>query len=248
MRSSSRIVAGPRAVLEALQRGGEGVQVVYLEAGTRGGRRMAHIVEAARAGNVRLERIDERELDALTGGVRHQGVAAVAGDYPYVDLDNILRNALPRPLLLALDQVTDPHNFGAMVRSAVALGADGVIVLKKRACPVTPAVVRASTGATEHARIARVTNLSRTLLLLRERGLQVVGLDERAEKELVILDYPAQGRVLVVGSEGSGLRRLVRESCDHLVRIRLSGPVSSLNASVAAGVALYESARARTRG
>jgi 23S rRNA (guanosine2251-2'-O)-methyltransferase len=241
----SRIVAGPHAVLEALKRGGESVQVVYFASGAAAGRRMTAIKEAARSRNARLERIDERDLDALAGEVRHQGVAAVAGAYTYVDLDTILRNALPRPLLLALDQVTDPHNFGAMVRSAVALGADGVIVLRKRACPVTPAVVRASAGATEHARIARVANLSRALLSLRERGLQVVGLDEKAEREMGSLGYPSEGRVLVVGSEGSGLRRLVRNSCDELVRIRLKGPVSSLNASVAAGIALYESARRR---
>lgn len=241
----SRVIAGPHAVLEALKRGGEAVQVVYVASGSSAGRQMRAVTEAARSRNVRLERLDAGDLDALAREVRHQGVVAVTGAYPYVELETILQNALPRPLLLALDQVTDPHNFGAVVRSAVALGADGLIVLRKRACPVTPAVVRASAGATEHARIARVTNLSRTLLALRERGLQVLGLDEKAGQEMGSLEYPSQGRVLVVGSEGSGLRRLVKNSCDALVRIRLKGPVSSLNASVAAGIALYESARRR---
>ncbi len=243
----SRIIAGPRAVLEALSRGGEGVQVVFVGAGEAPGRKLGAVIDAASTRNIRLERIEGGDLQALAGELRHQGVIAVTGTYPYVDLENVLHKALPRPLLLALDQITDPHNFGAMVRSAVAFGVDGVITLKKRACPVTPAVVRASTGATEHARIARVTNLSRTLSELRDRGLQVVGLDERSETLIGALAYPAEGRVLVVGSEGAGLRRLVRAGCDALARIELRGPISSLNASVAAGIAIYESARQRGR-
>ena len=243
----SRIIAGPRAVLEALNRGGEGVQVVFVGAAEAQGRKISKVIDAARTRNARLERIEAARLQALAGGLRHQGVVAVTGAYPYVELDTVLAKARPRPLLLALDHITDPHNLGAMVRSAVAFGVDGVVTLKRRACPVTPVVVRTSTGATEHARIVRVTNLSRTLAELRERGLQVVGLEERAEAEIGTLPYPAKGRVLVIGSEGSGLRRLVRAGCAALARIELPGPISSLNASVAAGIAIYESSKQRAR-
>jgi 23S rRNA (guanosine2251-2'-O)-methyltransferase len=159
----------------------------------------------------------------------------------------VLQHARARsdsPLLVALDEVTDPHNFGAIVRSAVALGAHGVITLKDRAAPVTATVVRASAGATEHAAIARVTNLSRALERLRDEGFTAVGLAGEATVSLRDLDLRG-ALVLVVGSEGSGLRRLVRERCDHLARIDLAGPVTSLNASVAAGVALYEAVRQR---
>jgi 23S rRNA (guanosine2251-2'-O)-methyltransferase len=172
-------------------------------------------------------------------------VLAIAGEYPYLDLDGLLEGCDERPLLIALDQITDPHNFGAILRSAVALGAHGVITLKDRAAPVTPAVVRASAGASELARIARVTNLARTLERLRDAELQVIGLAPDGPHELADLPFPAQGRVLVVGSEGAGLRRLVRERCEVLARITLGGPLQSLNAAVAAGIAIYESLRAR---
>jgi 23S rRNA (guanosine2251-2'-O)-methyltransferase len=172
-------------------------------------------------------------------------VVAVAGEYPYLSLAELLAALPARALLVALDQVTDPHNFGAIVRSAVALGADGVLTLKDRAAPVTPVVVRASAGATELARIARVTNLARTLGELRERGLQIVGLDAEGTTRLRELPAAEAGRVLVVGSEGHGLRRLVREQCDVLASIELGGRLGSLNASVAAGIALYESMQQR---
>jgi 23S rRNA (guanosine2251-2'-O)-methyltransferase len=149
------------------------------------------------------------------------------------------------PLWVALDQITDPHNFGAIVRSAVAFGVDGVIILKDRSVAVNATAVRASAGATEYAKIARVTNLVRALQQAREGGVQVVGLDGSASEPLHAYEYPLQGRVLVVGSEGKGLRRLVREQCDHLARIELTGPIASLNASVAASIAIYQSMRQR---
>jgi 23S rRNA (guanosine2251-2'-O)-methyltransferase len=203
--------------------------------------------EAERAG-VALERRSPEALDALARGTRHQGVAAIsAKDYPYVDLDSVLESASANPLLVALDEITDVHNFGAIVRSAVALGADGVITLRDRAAPVTPAVVRSAAGATEHARIARVTNLARTLEAVSERGFTSVGLDGAGDR--VITDVDLRGPiVLVVGSEGRGLRRLVRERCDLVARIPMHGPIGSLNASVAAAIALYEAKRQRTAG
>jgi 23S rRNA (guanosine2251-2'-O)-methyltransferase len=172
-------------------------------------------------------------------------VIAIAGEYPYFDLATVLAKASAAPLFVALDQVTDPHNFGSIIRSASALGADGIITLKEKACPVTPVVVRTSTGATERINIARVPNLARALATLSKRHVQIVGLAGEGEADIADLPYPPEGRVLVVGAEGNGLRRLVREHCDVLARIPLNGPIESLNASVAAAIALHESSKAR---
>lgn len=238
-----RIIAGRRAVQEALAGGARQLSIVYVDDGDRGA--LAVLSDAARRARIPVEAVASAALDRLAGGVRHQGVLAVAGGYPFSSLEEILATAETAPLIVALDQIQDPHNFGAIVRSAVAMGADGVITLKDRACPVTPVVVRASAGATELCRIARVTNLSRALQLLGKQGLQRVGLAADGAVELSELPYPAAGRVLVVGSEGSGMRRLVRQQCDALVRLNQPGPIDSLNASVAAGIALYASARRR---
>ncbi len=237
-----RVVLGPRAVEEALRGDAKRIAVIY--AAAEGGR-FAPLEDLAHKANVRFETCPSADLDALAKGERHQGIAAISGEYVYDELETILEHAAPRPLLVALDQISDPHNFGAIVRSAVAFGADGVITLRDRAAPVTPVVVRASAGATERARIARVTNLARTLGMLRQQGLSLVGLDAEGSVALHELPFAEQGRVLVIGSEGEGLRRLTREACDTLVRIDLPGPIASLNASVAAAIALYESARAR---
>lgn len=243
-----RLIGGTRAVTEALRgRTARSLAVVYVEAGNR---RARSAMEApASEARVALEERSRDELDQLARGLKHQGVLAIGGDYPYAEVDGILAEATHPPLLVALDEISDPHNFGAIVRSAVAFGVDGILTLKHRAAPVTPAVVRVSAGATEHARIARVTNLARTLRSLRDdHGLQIVGLDEEGAHRLDTLEAAPGGRVLVVGSEGKGLRRLVRESCDIVVRIDLAGPVASLNASVAAAVTMYEASRFRRRG
>lgn len=237
-----RLVTGTRAVMEAL-RGSKGSRpsVIYYDEKVRGAIR--EILNEAKKREIRCFEESAEALDELAQGHKHQGVVAIAGAYPYVELDDLLADLPANPLLVALDQITDPHNFGAIVRSAVAMGAHGIITLKDRAAPVTPIVVRSSAGATEHARIARVTNLARTLGALDKEGFQVVGLAGEAEHLLHELPSPTAGRILVVGSEGSGLRRLVRERCTILARIELPGPISSLNASVAAAIAIYESVR-----
>lgn len=239
-----RLLLGPRAVTEALRAAADRVSVVYSEPPASSGA-VADVLRLARNRNVRCEERERADLDTLAAGARHQGVLAVAGEYPYVQLPELFENRPEHTLLLALDQITDPHNFGAIIRSAVALGARGIVTLKDRAAPVTGAVVRASAGASEVARIARVTNLARALRELHAAGLQIVGLAPEGTVELAELPFPAEGRVLVVGSEGSGLRRLVREHCDALARIELRGTLQSLNASVAAGIAIYESLRSR---
>lgn len=237
-----RLLAGPRAVEEALSADPKRIVVVYASA-----ERLRELDAFLKRTQVRGELRTNAELDQLARGLRHQGVLAITGDYPYVELETALEQAQPGPLLVALDQVSDPHNLGAIVRSSVAFGADAVITLKDRSAPVTPVVVRASAGATERARIARVTNLVRTLGNLQKQGMQVLGLAADARNTLDELPYEAAGRVLVIGSEGDGLRRLTRKHCDALVKIEMPGGFESLNAAVAASIALYESARARTR-
>ncbi|MEM1417013.1 MAG: 23S rRNA (guanosine(2251)-2'-O)-methyltransferase RlmB [Myxococcota bacterium] len=228
-----RLVVGPRFVQEALA--GGTVHRVLVAAGQRA--RLSTLEAAAAAAGVPLEERSPEALDALADGVRHQGVVALGPPYPYRPLDVLLEDQAPS--LVALDEVTDPHNLGAILRSAVAFGATGILLPRHRSARITPTVVRASAGATERARIAEVTNLQRTLQDLGDRGLQIIGL--AGEGDVLLEDVPAAplGRVVVIGSEGSGLRRLVRERCELLVRIPFAGPVESLNASVAAGIALH---------
>lgn len=236
----SRIIAGPRFVLEALRgRDARGISVVYAEKPEDPSLADVRVLCGRLA--VRLEGAPRARLDALAQGTRHQGVLAVAGEYAYVEVETLLETA--RPFLIALDEISDPHNFGAIVRSAVAFGVTGILVPKHRNAPVSGVVVRASAGATEHARIAQVTNLQRTLHKLAAKGLEVVGLAGDGTVSIHELPEAPLGRVLVVGSEGDGMRRMVRERCTVLARIPHEGVVESLNASVAASIALYEASR-----
>lgn len=239
-----RIVVGPRAVAEALRAHAGDINAIFVQADAR--KALAEVAAEASRRGVKVEERTREELDAIAKGHKHQGIVAVTGSYPYAELADVLGRAQQPPLLVALDEITDPHNFGAIVRSAVAFDADGVITLKHRAAPVTPVVVRASAGATEHARIVRVSNLSRTIQTLdTEHGMQVVGLAAEGETEIDHLPPAPRGRVLVIGAEGKGLRRLVRERCTLLARISHPGPVASLNASVAASIALFAAWRQR---
>ncbi|MFT3922889.1 MAG: 23S rRNA (guanosine(2251)-2'-O)-methyltransferase RlmB [Myxococcales bacterium] len=232
-----RLICGPRAVTEALRAQPGEISVVYLAEDPR--RELKEVLELAKKRSVAFEFREPPELELLARGERHQGVLAIGGSYSYLSFEELLEKLPERALVVALDEITDPHNFGAIVRSAVAFGAHGIVTLKHRAAPVTPVVVRASAGATEHARIARVANLVQALDALRERGFSVIGLAVEGAQDLPKLRDDGASRVLVVGSEGRGLRRLVREHCTELVRIPMAGPIESLNASVAAAVALY---------
>ena len=231
----TRVLAGRRPVLEAL-RGNAKVRRIYTEPQ----RAYPDILEAAEAQDIPMMNRDRAGLDKLSDGVRHQGVVAVAEDYEFCEPEEIIAHAEGPSVLVALDEVTDPQNLGAIIRSAVTLGLDGLIIPKHRAAGITAAVVRASAGATEHASIARVTNLQRTLLSLSKSGMEIVGLDAGADIDVRDLEPSPRGRVLVVGSEGKGLRRMVRQRCDIVVHIRQEGPMDSLNASVAAAIAMYE--------
>lgn len=236
----TRVIAGRRPVLEAL-RGKTTIRRIFAEPQ----RLDPEIEKGAEAGRIQVATRDRAELDRMTEGVRHQGVVAIADDYPYCEIDDLIDAAQGPLALVALDQLTDPQNLGAIIRTAVTLGLDGLILQKHRAAGVTASVVRASAGATEHASIARVTNLQRTLLALSKAGLEIIGLDAGGDANIRELEPSSRGRVLVVGSEGKGLRRMVRERCDMVAQINQQGPMDSLNASVAAAIAMYEIAGKR---
>lgn len=233
-----RRIVGKRAVQEALSAGAL-LHVVYVSAKERDALR--RVVGLAQQAGLVVETASTGELDQLAKGLPHQGIVAIAGSYSYLPLDGLVpEGSSDGQRLVALDEITDPQNLGAIVRSAVAFGFDGLILPLHRAASVTAAVVRASAGGTEHAKIARVSNLSKAFAYLREHhDFEVIGLSADAEIPLQALGPSDRNRVLVVGSEGRGLRRLVRENCDMLVRIDMQGPLASLNASVAAAIAMY---------
>jgi 23S rRNA (guanosine2251-2'-O)-methyltransferase len=243
-----RVLAGPNAVTEALAASGREIALVYLAEGLS--RSTAEAIEKlARKAQVACHEAPREALDALAKGLNHQGVVALAGDYPYVGLDDLLEVAKrsPAPLLVVLDQIQDPQNLGAIARSAHALGAEGLVVTRDRSAAMTPAAVRASAGASELIRVARVGNLAQCLERLKEEGFFVAGAAGEAPARAHELDWTGPV-ALVVGSEGTGLRRLTRERCDALFSIALATPFDSLNVSAAAAVALYEIGRSRRAG
>lgn len=198
----------------------------------------------ARPTGLRVETSDPKSLGALAGGATHQGIVALGRPPRFRDLDEVLGDS-PQ-ILVVLDGLTDPRNIGAILRSAEATGAGGVIVAKDRAPGLTPALVKAAAGAVEWLPLVRVTNLVRALATLRKAGVWVVGLDGEAEADLGVNDaVPGLPAALVLGAEGSGIRPLVRKTCDRLVRIPMAGHTPSLNVSVAAGIGLWELARLR---
>ena len=250
---SERVVFGVRPVEELLRARPREVSVVYVADGYRSPE-IDRLVTVARDRAVNLEFRPRQMVAELAGDAVHQGVVALTGEYAYAELGAILATAAPAAtdasaealLLLLLDGITDPHNFGALVRSAEVLGAHGVVVPDRGAAPVTPVVVKSSAGATERTKIARVGNLLKTIDSLRERGVRVLGADTDGGQRLDEVDL-AGPVALVVGAEGKGMREAVARRCDALFHIPQRGAVASLNASVAGAIALYEAARQRQK-
>ncbi len=210
----------------------------------RHGERVEAVVRLAKANNVPLRFEDRQQIDRLVGTREHQGVAALGAAKPAVELEDLLRLKAGNGLLVLLDGIEDPHNLGAIVRTSLAAGASGVIIPERRAAGLTDTVERASAGALAHLPVARVKNLVRAMEEMKEAGYWLVGLDERAEKSYTEVDL--KGSVgIVLGREGEGLHELTRKRCDFLVSIPTTGPVRSLNVSVAAGVMLFEAVRQR---
>lgn len=244
----TRVIYGVNPVKELLRGGGEELAELWLAEGARSGA-VAELERLAREAGARVKHAPRQRLDWLAGVDRHQGVVAVlTGAFKYAELVDLLKaagSAGDPPLLVILD-VEDPQHLGAIIRSAVAFGAHGVVIPRDRAVGVTAAVVKASAGVVARCRVARVTNISRTIEELKESGVWSVALAADGDRELGQLDLKGP-TALVMGSEGEGIRSLVRRSCDHGARIGMVGGVESLSVSAAASVALYEVARQRRR-
>ncbi len=241
---SARLICGLQPVREAIRtHGAELARVVVLEPHTpETSPQLEALARFAHDHGARVERLARSELDRFARGVRHQGAIAFAPELPVVALDEIELGE--RALIVALDEVQDPQNFGAVIRSAVAMSATAIVWPEHRAAPLSAATFRASAGAIEHAMLCRVAALPHALETLRGRGLFVVGLDIAGEATIDHVDLTGP-IALVVGAEGKGLRRTVKRACDTLARLPMPGPIGSLNASVAVAIALYESVRQR---
>jgi 23S rRNA (guanosine2251-2'-O)-methyltransferase len=242
------ILYGRQPVRETLRAGRRQVFRLLLARGVQRSGIVGEVLALAERGRVPIQEVDRQEMDRLGGEANHQGIAAEVSGYPYLELEALPDGAMGTgepPLLLVLDHVQDPQNLGSLLRSAEAAGVHGVVVPERRATEVTPAAVRASAGAAEHVRVARVTNLVRAMEKLKAQGVWLAGLDTAGSATLYT-EADLRGALgLVVGSEGQGLARLVRETCDLLIRVPMRGKVESLNAGVAGAVALYEVRRQR---
>ncbi|OBF24010.1 23S rRNA (guanosine(2251)-2'-O)-methyltransferase RlmB [Mycobacterium kubicae] len=238
-------VLGRNPVLECL-RAGVPATALYVALGTEADERVTESVARAADSGIAILEVPRTDLDRMTANHLHQGIALQVPPYQYTHPDDLLTAALAAPpaLLVALDNISDPRNLGAIVRSVAAFGGHGVLIPQRRSASVTAVAWRTSAGAAARIPVARATNLTRTLKDWAGRGLRVVGLDAGGETTLDDLDG-GDPLVLVVGSEGKGLSRLVRQNCDEVVSIPMAGETESLNASVAAGVVLAEIARQR---
>ena len=245
----SELLAGRQAVREALRANRRRIYRLWLtsddmdKTGITG-----EIIALAEARNLPVKPVNGTLFETLSEQrVNHQGVALETDGYPYTDLDAILRAKTESPLLLILDHIQDPQNLGTLIRTAEAVGVDGLLLPDRRAAGVTPAVSNASAGAVEHLPVAQVTNLNRTIEQLKKKGVWVVGLD--TGDDAISLDKAdlTGPLALVVGGEGSGLSRLTREKCDFIVQLPMVGQVESLNASVAGSIVLYQAFATRRR-
>ncbi|HWR37502.1 MAG TPA: 23S rRNA (guanosine(2251)-2'-O)-methyltransferase RlmB [Clostridia bacterium] len=243
----SDVIYGIHSVSEALKSRERNFDYVAVSR-DRTDPRVQRIIDDCRASGVSVRFVPREEIDRTTQTSGHQGVMAVTSRKKYADVDQMLENKAGKyAFLLVLDGVEDPHNLGALLRSADGAGVDGVIIPERRAAGVTGAVVKASAGASEHISVARVVNIARTLEELKDRNVWTVGLDERATQSYDEVDYNMDC-ALVVGAEGKGLHELVRKKCDMLISLPMAGQVSSLNVSVAGGIVMYEVGRQRRTG
>ena len=238
-------VEGRNPVIEALK-GKRRVEEVFILKSAQG-KVIDKIYNLAHKENIPIKKTTRDELDGLAKSHAHQGVIAFAQSLDYLSLDDLIAQATENsaaPFFILLDEIQDPHNFGSILRTAEAAGVDGIIIPKRRAVGYTPIVVKTSAGAVEYLPVAQVTNLARTIDRLKEEGFWIAGADLEAEQSCYEADLTGS-LGLVIGSEGSGMRRLVKEKCDFLIKMPMEGQIESLNASVAAGILTYESLRQR---
>jgi 23S rRNA (guanosine2251-2'-O)-methyltransferase len=241
------LLYGLHPVEEAIRSGSRRLDQVHV-ARERADRRLEALLDACRDAGVRVSMTSRDELTRLARTDMHQGVVAMVRERQFLGIEDLLaaprQNASPHRFFLALDGIEDPHNLGALLRTADGAGVDGVLLPERRSAPVTATVAKSSAGASEHVRIAKVTNIVRSLEEMKSHNIWCIGLDERGTQDYDSFDFKTDC-VLVLGREGAGLHDLVRKTCDFLLRIPMAGSVASLNVSVAGAVVMYEAARQR---
>ena len=238
------MLAGRNAVMEALKGSSRINRLMVADGSSEGSIR--ELIAVAKEKGVPVQFLERSKLDSMAKGIRHQGVLAQVSPVEYVELEDILSKAREKqedPFIILLDELEDPHNLGAILRSAVAAGAHGVLIPKRRSCPLSATVAKTSAGAVEHVPVARIGNIVQTIKALKEEGLWVAGADMDG-KNYYEADLTGP-LLLVVGSEGQGIGRLVKEQCDFIVRIPMLGAINSLNASVAGSVLMFEVTKQR---
>lgn len=228
----SIIITGKNTILEAIKTDRK-IYELFVQFGTN-----KDVVYEARKKGIKITELDKNKLNNKLPG-KHQGVGASVEEYQYVELDEVLAKKKENKVLVMLDGLEDPHNLGAILRSADAFGVDGIIVPKNRSVKLNATVAKVSTGAIEHVDVIEVTNLNKTIKKLKDSGFWVVGTDADTEKEISDIDVDTN-LCIIIGSEGKGMSRLVKENCDYIVKIPMTGHVNSLNASVSAGIVIYE--------
>jgi 23S rRNA (guanosine2251-2'-O)-methyltransferase len=242
---NENIIIGRQPVLEALKTR-QSIAAIFLQHGSAG-EYFQTIQKLARAQGIQVKEAGKERFRELAGDALTQGIIAVTGEYEYVEVDDILNHAKSLqqpPFVLVLDEIEDPHNLGALIRTAECAGLHGVIIPRHHAAGVNSTVMKTSAGAASHIRIARVTNIAQTLVELKENGLWIIGTDMHGEKTYFAQDY--RGAIaIVIGNEGHGMRRLVKERCDFLVTIPMRGQIESLNASVAGALVMFEAVKTR---
>lgn len=243
--STQELVIGRRAVLETLRSGRE-INAIHIAKDSHGGS-IGEIKKVSRKHGVIIKEVSQKQLNELAEGENHQGVIAYVSPYQYKTIEDILQVAQDKneaPFIILCDEIEDPHNLGAIIRSAESAGVHGIILPKRRSAAITHTVANISAGAIEHMAIARVTNLVTTIEHLQKQNVWIYGADMDGTSYNK-LDFRTGGIGLVIGSEGKGIGRLVREKCDFIVSIPMYGKINSLNASVAAGILMFEVAKQR---
>lgn len=239
------LIEGRNAVIEALKSGRTIEQILLAKGDLEGAINV--IFALSKEKGIVIKEVDRRKLDAMSSTGSHQGVIAITTPYNYCELEDILASAAEKseePFIIVLDEIEDPHNLGSIIRTAEVCGAHGIVIPKRRNVGVTAAVYKSSAGAVEYVKIAKVTNINGVIETLKKKGIWVYGADMEAKE----YSYQAnlKGAVaLVIGSEGRGISRLTKEKCDNLIKIPMKGNVNSLNASVAAGILMYEVLKSR---
>ncbi|MBM7663382.1 23S rRNA (guanosine2251-2'-O)-methyltransferase [Bacillus mesophilus] len=242
--NSQEIVIGKNPVLEALRAGRDINKILIAEGALKG--QTGQIMQLAKEAGVIVQIAPRKKLDQMYDG-NHQGIVAQVAAYKYAEIDDLFKAAKEKgedPFFILLDEIEDPHNLGSIIRTADAVGAHGIIIPKRRAVGLTATVAKASTGAIEYVPVVRVTNMARTIEDLKEQGVWIIGTDASGKTDYRKMDVTLPIGI-VIGSEGKGISRLVREKCDFLVRLPMVGKVTSLNASVAGSLLMFEVLRKR---